>query len=88
MQDFRQSGDIAYEAGTALLIHREIDDETEQPMQDGLIIVAKGRSDAGGAVRVWFNTDALTFTGKHFGVGTTMNQAARAFRVDRAEASD
>lgn len=61
LQDFRQSGDIAYEASTALLIHREIDDETEQPMQSGLIVVAKGRSDAGGAVKVWFNTDTLTF---------------------------
>jgi replicative DNA helicase len=61
LQDFRQSGDIAYEASTALLIHREIDDETERPLQDGMIIVAKGRSDAGGAVRVWFNTDTLTF---------------------------
>ena len=65
LQDFRQSGDIAYEASTALLIHREIDEETERPVQDGMIIVAKGRSDAGGAVRVWFNTDTLTFTGKH-----------------------
>jgi replicative DNA helicase len=63
LQDFRQSGDIAYEASTALLIHREIDDETEQPKQDGMIIVAKGRSDAGGAVRVWFNTETLTFQG-------------------------
>lgn len=61
LQDFRQSGDIAYEASTALLIHREIDEETEQPKQDGLIVVAKGRSDQGGAVRVWFNTDSLTF---------------------------
>jgi replicative DNA helicase len=61
LQDFRQSGDIAYEASTALLIHREIDDETEQPKQDGMIIVVKGRSDAGGAVNVWFNTDTLTF---------------------------
>ena len=61
LQDFRQSGDIAYEASTALLIHREIDDETERPMQDGLIIIAKARSDEGGAVRVWFNTNTLTF---------------------------
>lgn len=61
LQDFRQSGDIAYEASTALLIHREIDEETERPMQDGLIIVAKARSDEGGAVKVWFNTNTLTF---------------------------
>lgn len=61
LQDFRQSGDIAYEASTALLIHREIDDETERPMQDGLVIIAKARSDEGGAVRVWFNTNTLTF---------------------------
>jgi replicative DNA helicase len=61
LQDFRQSGDIAYEASTALLIHREIDDETERPMQDGMIIIAKARSDEGGAVKVWFNTNTLTF---------------------------
>ena len=61
LQDFRQSGDIAYEASTALLIHREIDEETERPMQEGMIIIAKARSDEGGAVRVWFNTNTLTF---------------------------
>jgi replicative DNA helicase len=61
LQDFRQSGDIAYEASTAILIHREIDEETERPMQDGMIIVAKARSDSGGAVQIWFNTDTLTF---------------------------
>lgn len=64
LQDFRQSGDIAYEANTALLIHREVDEETERLMQDGLIIVAKGRSDEGGAVKVWFNTETLTFEGR------------------------
>lgn len=63
LQDFRQSGDIAYEASTALLIHREIDETTEQPMQEGLIIVAKGRSDQGGAVKVWYDTDLLQFKG-------------------------
>jgi replicative DNA helicase len=61
LQDFRQSGDIAYEASTALLIHREIDEQTEKPMHDGMIIVAKARSDEGGAVRVWFNSSNLTF---------------------------
>lgn len=69
LQDFRQSGDIAYEASTALLIHREIDDETERPMQDGLIIIAKARSDEGGAVRVWFNTNTLTFESSKPGPG-------------------
>ena len=67
LQDFRQSGDIAYEASTALLIHREIDEETERPMQDGMIIIAKARSDEGGAVRVWFNTNTLTFEASRTG---------------------
>jgi replicative DNA helicase len=61
LQDFRQSGDIAYEASTALLIHREIDENTERPIQEGLIIIAKARSDESGAVKVWFNTNTLTF---------------------------
>jgi replicative DNA helicase len=61
LQDFRQSGDIAYEASTALLVHREIDEETGRPVQDGMIMVAKARSDEAGAVRVWFNTNTLTF---------------------------
>lgn len=61
LQDFRQSGDIAYEASTALLIHREIDSETEKPRQDGYIIVAKARSDQGGNCAVVFNTENLTF---------------------------
>jgi hypothetical protein len=30
-------------------------------MQDGMIIIAKARSDEGGAVKVWFNTNTLTF---------------------------
>lgn len=66
LQDFRQSGDIAYEASTALLIHREIDEQTEKPVQDGMIIVAKARSDEGGAVGIWFNENNLTFEpGRH-----------------------
>jgi replicative DNA helicase len=61
LQDFRQSGDIAYEASTALLIHREKDDATEKELPDGLIIVAKARSDETGAVAVRFSSDSLTF---------------------------
>jgi len=64
LQDFRQSGDIAYEAHTALLIHREINDETEKPEQDGVIIVAKARSDETGGVRVRFSNSMLTFEGQ------------------------
>jgi replicative DNA helicase len=61
LQDFRQSGDIAYEASTALLIHREIDEETEKPKLDGQIIVAKARSDETGAVNIRFNSSSLIF---------------------------
>jgi replicative DNA helicase len=64
LQDFRASGDIAYEAHTALLIHRETNDETEKPEQDGVIIVAKARSDGTGGVRVHFSNSMLTFEGQ------------------------
>ncbi len=61
LQDFRQSGDIAYESHCALLIHREIDDETEAPKETGEIIVAKARSDQPGCVQVKFNSKFLRF---------------------------
>lgn len=61
LQDFRQSGDIAYEAHCALLIHREIDDETEKPKNEGIIIVAKARSDETGVVSIRFDAQSLEF---------------------------
>jgi replicative DNA helicase len=63
LQDLRQSGDIQYEAHTALLIHREIDEQTEKPKLEGEIIVAKSRSDEQGLVRVRFNKDFVQFEG-------------------------
>jgi replicative DNA helicase len=64
LQDFKASGDIAYEAHCALLIHREIDETTEKPKPDGEIIVAKARSDETGLVRVRFRNSMLTFEGQ------------------------
>jgi replicative DNA helicase len=61
LADLRQSGDIQYEASTALLIHRERDDMTEKLKEQGQIIIAKARSDEGGAVNVRFNKDNLLF---------------------------
>lgn len=61
LQDLRGSGDIQYEASMALLIHREIDDNTEQPCDVGQMIIAKGRSDQSGSFPIRFNRNYLTF---------------------------
>ncbi len=61
LQNLRMSGDIQFEASTVLLIHREIDETTEQVKEDGQIIVAKGRSDMTGARNIHFNGNNLLF---------------------------
>lgn len=61
MSDFRQSGDIEYEASTVLFIHREVDPETEKLRQGGEMIVAKSRNAEQGAIRIHFNSESLAF---------------------------
>jgi replicative DNA helicase len=61
LADFRQSGDIQFEASTALLIHREVDQESEKLKERGELIVAKARDDEQGVVPVIFNRDYLVF---------------------------
>jgi replicative DNA helicase len=61
LSDFRQSGDIAFEAHNALLLHRTVDDTTQSMSNDGFIIVAKARADRTGNLEVRFNTDTLLF---------------------------
>lgn len=54
IQDFRQSGDIQYEANTALLLHREFEDESQQLQPKTSLIVGKGRSDPTGSRTLYF----------------------------------
>ena len=61
LSDFRQSGDIQFEASTALLLHREVDDESEKLKEQGELIVAKARDDEQGIVPIRFNRDFLIF---------------------------
>jgi replicative DNA helicase len=61
LSDFRQSGDIAFEAHNALLLHRTIDEATQKIDTDGKLIVAKARSDRTGNLNIRFNTDTLLF---------------------------
>lgn len=61
LSDFRQSGDIAFEAHNAFLLHRTVDEESQQISNDTAIIVAKARADRTGNVRATFNTDSLLF---------------------------
>lgn len=66
MSDFRQSGDIEYEASTVLFIHREVDPETEKLQRDGEMIVAKSRNAEQGAIRIQFNPETLMFEEKAY----------------------
>jgi replicative DNA helicase len=66
MSDFRQSGDIEYEASTVIFIHREVDPESEKLRQDGEMIVAKSRNAEQGAIRIQFNPGTLTFEEKAY----------------------
>ena len=61
LSDFRQSGDIAFEAHNAFLIHRTVDEESQQISADTAIIVAKARADRTGNINVRFNSDSLLF---------------------------
>lgn len=61
LADFRGSGDIAFEAHTALIIHRKVDPESEKVDLNGQLIIAKGRTDASGVIPVLFNPRSLTF---------------------------
>jgi replicative DNA helicase len=61
LSDFRQSGDIAFEAHNALLIHRTVDEESQQISSDTAIIVAKARADRTGNVQAMFNVNTLLF---------------------------
>lgn len=61
LSDFRQSGDIAFEAHNALLLHRTVDEESQTISADTAIIVAKARADRTGNVRATFNPDSLLF---------------------------
>lgn len=54
IQDFRQSGDIQYEANTAILLHREFEDESQQLQPKTSLIVGKGRSDPTGSRTLYF----------------------------------
>ena len=59
--DFRQSGDIEYEASTVIFIHRERDPQTEKFVDEGELIVAKSRNADLGAIRARFNPQTLMF---------------------------
>lgn len=61
LSDFRQSGDIAFEAHNALLLHRVVDEESQQISNDTAIIVAKARADRTGNVQAIFNPNTLLF---------------------------
>lgn len=60
LADLRQSGDIQYEASTVVLIHREVDDKSEQLAQDGVMVVAKQRNGETGQLPVHY-TQSLMF---------------------------
>jgi replicative DNA helicase len=59
--DLRMNGDIQYEASTVWLVHRPVDVETSEVLEDGEIIQAKGRSDGTGNILIRFNPHTLTF---------------------------
>ncbi len=55
IDDLRQSGDIKFEANTVLLLHREVDVETQKLSPETLLIVGKARADADGARKLYFD---------------------------------
>ena len=61
LSDLRQSGDIAFEAHTVILIHRTIDEQSQQISAEAGLIIAKARSDKTGAVQARFNPNTLLF---------------------------
>jgi replicative DNA helicase len=61
IDDFRQSGDIKFEANTAILMHREIDMESAKLSPETRLIVGKARSDEDGARKVFLNGQMQVF---------------------------
>jgi replicative DNA helicase len=61
--DLRQSGDIAYEASTVVIIHREVD-ESEHIDEAGVMIIAKQRGGSTGQFPVHFNDRLMFDSGK------------------------
>jgi replicative DNA helicase len=61
ISDFRQSGDIQYEANTAILLHREVDAATQKMVPETSIIFGKARSDEQGCKTAYFDPDYIRF---------------------------
>jgi replicative DNA helicase len=59
--DFRQSGDIQYEANTAILLHREVDSENQRLVPECSLIFGKARSDQQGIKKIYFDGDRVMF---------------------------
>lgn len=64
ISDFRQSGDIQYEANTAILLHREVDSATQKMMAETSLIFGKARSDEQGVKKIYFDSDYIRFIGQ------------------------
>jgi replicative DNA helicase len=64
ISDFRQSGDIQYEANTAILLHREVDSTTQKMMAETSLIFGKARSDEQGVKKIYFDSDYIRFIGQ------------------------
>lgn len=62
--DFRGSGDIRYEANTAILIHRTFDDTSQKLAPETSFIFGKARSDEAGIKKQYFNSDYICFEGQ------------------------
>jgi len=63
LADLRQSGDIQYEASTVVLIHREIDDNSEKILPDGHMVIAKQRNGETGKLAVHYTTSLMFESG-------------------------
>jgi replicative DNA helicase len=55
IHDLRGSGDIKYDANTVLLLHREINAETQRYEPETKLIVGAARADEGGARTIYFD---------------------------------
>lgn len=64
ISDFRQSGDIQYEANTAILLHREVDSATQKMVPETSLIFGKARSDEQGVKKIYFDSDFIRFIGQ------------------------
>jgi replicative DNA helicase len=79
LADLRQSGDIQYEAATVLLIHREVDIETQRVKSNGSIIIAKQRNGRTGKFEVHYN-DRLLFEPES--TSSSQPTAAQQYEMD------